>query len=140
MHRANKRVAIKRQRQIESHWGDVYGDPMPLAPMRLSRTPVDVVAVIKSSVCALAGFILASLVTMALLFVALTTTSRPAATQQIVTEKQVRDDCTRDALRHCPIEAMACLKSETPQCRSAVIGCMLEHKSKLRPKCSRHFY
>lgn len=56
------------------------------------------------------------------------------------TEAQIRRDCTRDALRYCTAESWSCLKRETPECRSAVIACMLENIGKLRPQCRQHFY
>ena len=55
-------------------------------------------------------------------------------------ERQIRRDCTKDALRYCTYESLICLKRETPQCRADVIACMKRNQSKLQAKCSRHLY
>lgn len=47
-------------------------------------------------------------------------------------ERQVRRDCTADALRYC--------RHAIPQGRAAIITCMLSHRDKLQPNCTRHFY
>jgi hypothetical protein len=47
-------------------------------------------------------------------------------------EKQIRRDCTADALQHCA--------AAIPMGRKAIIACMVENRDKLQPKCSQHIY
>ena len=48
-------------------------------------------------------------------------------------ERQIRRDCTYDALRYCKT---AILRAD----RSTIINCMLANREKLQAKCTRHFY
>jgi hypothetical protein len=61
--------------------------------------------------------------------IALTVTVSPALA---ATEKQIRRDCTADALRYCA--------TVIPKGRSAIIACMVENKDKLQAKCSQHMW
>ncbi len=63
-----------------------------------------------------------------LVAIALTVTA-PSA---LADEKQIRRDCTADALKHCALAI--------PQGRPAIIACMVQNKDKLRPKCRQHIY
>lgn len=47
-------------------------------------------------------------------------------------ERQIRRDCTWDALRYC--------KAAIPQGRQFIIVCMIANRDKLQAKCSKHFY
>jgi hypothetical protein len=47
-------------------------------------------------------------------------------------ERQIRRDCTWDALRYC--------KVAIPMGREAIIECMIVNKDKLQPKCRRHLW
>jgi len=59
--------------------------------------------------------------------IALTVTVSPALA---ASEKQIRRDCTADALTHC--------KKAIPQGREAIIACMVANRENLRPSCKRH--
>jgi hypothetical protein len=48
-------------------------------------------------------------------------------------ERQIRRDCTYDALRYCKAAIVT-------GNRSLIIACMVEHKDKLRPQCAAHLY
>lgn len=128
---------------MQCHLGDVFGDPMPMVKRRRYGHAPRWIENGTSAVIGVVGVVVFALLILAFVVLSLLLVAKPAAAQVIekqVTEKQVREDCTRDAVRYCTVEALACLKQETPQCRQAVIACMLEHKAKLRAKCSRHFY
>lgn len=56
-----------------------------------------------------------------------------SAPSQAADERQIRRDCTYDALTYCKA---AIAKAD----RGAVISCMLFNRDKLQKKCSRHLY
>lgn len=60
---------------------------------------------------------------VALAFVLLTT-------KAMSDERQIRRDCTADAIRFC--------KSAIPNGKAAIIACMAASKPKLSTKCGRH--
>ncbi len=67
--------------------------------------------------------------TALLVAIALTVTVPPALA---ATEKQIRRDCTADALRHCA--------ASIPQGRQAIVACMVANKARLQAKCSQHMW
>lgn len=54
---------------------------------------------------------------------------------QAADERQIRRDCTFDALRYCK-EAIA--EATAQASRQPIINCMVAHRDKLQAKCSRH--
>lgn len=52
-------------------------------------------------------------------------------------ERQIRRDCTYDALRYCKSSIAEATKQAS---RQPIINCMVANKDKLQAKCSRHLY
>ncbi len=52
-------------------------------------------------------------------------------------ERQIRRDCTYDALRYCKTAIAAATEQA---CRQPIIACMLQNRDNLQPKCKRHLY
>lgn len=71
------------------------------------------------------GGVLVLIVVFLLLFAA-----KPAVASD---ERQIRRDCTWDALRYCK-------KAIATADRQTIIFCMVSNKDKLQVKCSRHIY
>ncbi len=52
-------------------------------------------------------------------------------------ERQIRRDCTWDALRYCKSAIAAATEQAS---RTPIINCMVANRDKLQAKCSRHLY
>ncbi len=52
-------------------------------------------------------------------------------------ERQIRRDCTYDALRYCKSSIAEATKQAS---RQPIIDCMIAHRDKLQSKCSKHLY
>lgn len=66
-------------------------------------------------------------------------TATPTAGQdKPVTEKQVRRDCSFDALRYCGVDVRHYVIAPNAENRSAIVNCMLFNRDKLQAMCARH--